>query len=68
MSHTVTSSYMVSHHQAVSQLLACHQVTEAIAVYRRAGLWRDAVTLARYVRVCVCVCVCVCVYNIHIYI
>lgn len=35
------------YHQAVAQLLACHQVIDAIAVYRRASLWRDALWLAR---------------------
>ena len=35
------------YHQAASHFLACHQVIDAIAVYRRAGLWRDALALAR---------------------
>ena len=35
------------YHQAVAHLLACHQVVDAIEVYRRAGLWRDALALAR---------------------
>ena len=34
-------------HAAAGQLLACHLVHEALAVYRRAGLLRDAVAVAR---------------------
>ncbi|EKX41001.1 hypothetical protein GUITHDRAFT_142391 [Guillardia theta CCMP2712] len=34
-------------HQAVAHLLACNQVEDAVAVYRRAGMYRDAIALAR---------------------
>lgn len=34
-------------HQAATHLLACHQVHEAVSVYRRASMYREAITIAR---------------------